>query len=84
MKTLTLYVSENIYSSYQAIAATKKVKAAALIRSAMEYYLNEQLNKKKSLENWEPLNLGRVKSDWKNSSFRDEMMDDRCDFEGKL
>ena len=78
MKPLTLYVSDSTYTSFQLATGRKNTKAAVLIREAMDYYLQEKLSKKSSLSEWKPLDLGKVKNDWADGSFREEMLDERC------
>lgn len=85
MKPLTLYVSDEVYSSYQEIALKLGVKTAALIRKAMNSYLSENLKKKKTLDDFVSFNSGDLKKDFIHESegedededFRGEMLDDR-------
>lgn len=77
MKPLTLYVSDEVYSSYQAIAVKQGTKAAALIREAMNSYLSEKLQKKKTLDDFKSFDSGELKIDFINDDFRGEMLDDR-------
>lgn len=77
MKPLTLYVSDEVYSSYQAIAVKQGMKAAALIREAMNSYLSEKLQKKKTLDEFKPFDSGELKNDFINDDFRGDMLDDR-------
>lgn len=75
MKPITIYVSEPVYSLYKAEAEKRDRTAAELIREAMEEYITEKLRPHRSLDEWAPLSLGRVKRDWADGSFRDEMLD---------
>ena len=77
MKPLTLYVSDEVYSSYQAMAVKQGTKAAALIREAMNSYLSEKLQKKKTLDDFKSFDSGELKIDFINDDFRGEMLDDR-------
>lgn len=77
MKPLTLYVSDEVYLSYQTIAVKQGTKAAALIREAMNSYLSEKLQKKKTLDDFTPFDSGELKNDFINADFRGEMLDDR-------
>ena len=76
MKPITIYVSEKTYSHYRAEAKRRNVKTSVLIRQAMDSYYIETLTKKKTLSDWQPLDLGRIKQDWKNQDFRQEMLDE--------
>lgn len=81
MKPLTLYVSDEVYTSYQEIALKLGVKTAALIRKAMNSYLSENLKKKKTLDDFVSFNSGDLKKDFihegEDEDFRGEMLDDR-------
>jgi len=77
MKPLTLYVSNEVYSSYQDAAERSGVKAAALIRNAMDYFLQEKLTKQKSLDSFVPFDSGKMIKDYKESDYREEMLNDR-------
>lgn len=77
MKPLTLYVSDDVYAAYQDVAEKTGVKAAALIRNAMDFFLKEKLNKRRSLEDFVPFDSGKLLSDYNDNSYRLEMLDDR-------
>lgn len=77
MKPLTLYVSDEVYTTYQSIAIKRGTKAAALIREAMDSYLTETLQQKKTLDDFMPFDSGKLKKDFINDDFRGEMLDDR-------
>jgi len=77
MKPLTLYVSNDVYASYQEMAERSGVKAAALIRTAMDFFLQEKLTKKQNLDDFVPFDSGKLLQDYKDSDFREEMLDDR-------
>mgnify|MGYP003299730393 CR=1 FL=1 len=77
MKPLTLYVSNDIYSSYQEMAERTGVKAAALIRSAMEFFMQEKLSKRRDLDSFKPFDSGKLLKDYNDSDFREEMINDR-------
>ncbi len=77
MKPLTLYVSNDVYASYQEMAERSGVKAAALIRTAMDFFLQEKLIKKQNLDDFVPFDSGKLLQDYKDSDFREEMLDDR-------
>ncbi len=76
MKPVTIYVSETIYSLFKAEARKRDRTAAELIREAMELYITEQLHHSRSLDAWAPMSFGRIKKDWSDGSFRDEMFDE--------
>lgn len=75
MKPVTIYVSEVIYSLFKAEARKIDRSAAELIREAMEQYIREKSHPSRSLNEWAPLSLGKVKKDWADGSFREEMLD---------
>ena len=77
MKPLTLYVSDEVYSSYQTIEVKQGTKAAAVIREAMNSYLSKKLQKKKTLDDFKSFDSGELKIDFINDDFRGEMLDDR-------
>jgi hypothetical protein len=79
MKPVTIYVSKVIYSLYKAEARKRDRSAAELIREAMELYIMEKSHHSRSLDQWAPLSLGRVKKDWADGSFREEMLDSGYD-----
>ncbi len=79
MKPVTIYVSEVIYSLFKAEARKRDRSAAELIREAMELYIMEKSHPSRSLDQWAPLSLGRVKKDWADGSFREEMLDSGYD-----
>lgn len=72
-----MYVSDETYSNYMLIAKRRNKKAASLIRDAMDWYFMEKLSRQKSLSEWQPLDLGKVKNDWISGDFREEMLDSR-------
>lgn len=77
MKPITINVSEPVYRLFAAEAKKRDRKTSELIRDAMELYLSEKVRPSRSLDAWEPVSLGAVKSDWADGSFRGEMIDAR-------
>ncbi len=77
MKPITVNISEPIYRRFLEEARKRDKKAAELIREAMEFYLEERLRKSADLDSWTPLSLGAVREDWKDGSFRDELLSQR-------
>lgn len=77
MKPVTIYVSEKDYFSYQLAAKTKNKTAAELIRDAMTFFLKEKLQNKNAIDDWQPLSLGDLISDYADNNNREEMIDAR-------
>jgi hypothetical protein len=75
IKPVTIYVLETVYALYKAEAEKRDRSAAELIREAMELYITEKLHPYRSPDEWAPISLGRVKRDWADGAFRDEMLE---------
>jgi len=61
MKTITVNVSEPIYRELQEQARRVDRTASELIREAMEYYVRERLRRSRSVTEFPPLDLGKIK-----------------------
>lgn len=61
MKTITINVSEPVYEEFQAHARRQDRTAAELIREAMEAYRQHWTERRGSLRDLVPLDLGEVK-----------------------
>ncbi len=76
-KPVTVYLQELKYLMFQQIAKDQNRKAAELVRDAMDEYLENHAGKKKSLESWQPVSLGGLKTgaqDWISKDYQDEML----------
>ncbi len=76
-KLVTIYFQELKYLMFQQIAKDQNRKAAELVRDAMDEYLENHAGKKKSLESWQPVSLGGLKTgaqDWISKDYQDEML----------
>ena len=77
MKPVTVYLQELKYLRFQQMAEQQNRKAAELVRDAMDEYIQNHGENKKSLDSWQPVSLGGLKqdaSDWLSKDFQDEMM----------
>lgn len=61
MKTITISVSEPVYEQFQAYARREDRTAAELIREAMDDYRQRWIERRGSLGDLQPLDLGAVK-----------------------
>ena len=60
MKTITINVSEPVYSSFREYAHEHDRTTSELIREAMEDYRNERMRSRQTLRGLHPLSLGKV------------------------
>lgn len=60
MKTITVNVSESVYSEFQAYAKKMDRTTSELIREAMELYWREKIRNKPSLLDFVPASVGKV------------------------
>ncbi|MFN0129081.1 MAG: ribbon-helix-helix protein, CopG family [Verrucomicrobiales bacterium] len=58
MKTITINVSEPVYEEFQKYARKTDRKASELIREAMEFYRQEHMQRRTSLRDRRPANVG--------------------------
>jgi hypothetical protein len=58
MKTITVNVSEPVYEDFQRYARRTDRKAAELIREAMEVYRQQHMERRTSLRDRRPANVG--------------------------
>ena len=76
-KPVTVYLQEIKYIMFQQMAADQNRKAAELVREAMDEYIQNHANKKKSLNEWKPVSLGGLKTrseDWISKDYQDELL----------
>jgi predicted transcriptional regulator len=60
MKTITINVSEPVYEEFQLYAKRVDRKTSELIREAMEEYRLNRMNRRTTLRNRRPANVGGV------------------------
>jgi len=58
MKTITVNVSEAVYSDFQQFARKADRKASELIREAMELYRQQHMQRRTSLRDRRPTSVG--------------------------
>ena len=58
MKTITIHVSEKVYSDFQHFAKKADRKASELIREAMELYRQQHMQRRTSLRDRQPTSVG--------------------------
>jgi hypothetical protein len=76
-KPVTVYLQEIKYLIFQQMAADQNRKAAELVREAMDEYIQNHANKKKSLNEWKPVSLGGIKTgskDWISKDYQNELL----------
>lgn len=61
MKTITINVSEPVYREFQKRARKVDRTASELIREAMEYYVRDRLRESRSVLEFPPFDLGKMK-----------------------
>jgi hypothetical protein len=61
MKTITVNVSEAVYRDFKEHARLVDRTAAELIREAMELYRTQRIRPGRSLQELQPLRLGKVR-----------------------
>ena len=77
MKTITINVSEPIYREFKDYARSHDRNTSELIREAMQDYLTQKMRRTSSLQDLEPLSLGRVIGDLsRRDDLLSEMLDD--------
>jgi hypothetical protein len=74
VKTISLHVRERAYDEYKAIAARQKRPVAAVIREAMEAYLETERRGGVSVLDLEPFHCGPLREPWTRSDLFDEMI----------
>ncbi len=76
-KPVTVYLQELKYLIFQQMAAEQNRKAAELVRDAMDEYIQNHKQSKKTFNDWKPVSLGGIKSksqDWIYKDYQDEML----------
>ena len=76
-KPVTVYLQELKYLIFQQMAAEQNRKAAELVRDAMDEYIQNHLQTKKTINDWKPLSLGGLKTqskDWISKDYQDELL----------
>lgn len=76
-KPVTVYLQELKYLMFQKMAADQNRKAAELVRDAMDEYIQNHSQPKKTLDEWKPLSLGGLKADardWISKDYQDELL----------
>lgn len=58
MKTITVHVSEKVYSDFQQFAKRADRKASELIRDAIELYRQQHMQRRTSLRDRKPTSVG--------------------------
>lgn len=61
MRTITVNVSESVYRDFQEHARTSDRTASELIREAMDLYREQRIRPRRSLREFKPLDLGKVR-----------------------
>ena len=61
MKAITVHVSEPVYREFQEIARREDRKAAELIRESMDQFLKNRAPKGRSILDFKPASVGKVK-----------------------
>lgn len=78
MKPVTLYLSENLYQSYQLQAKKSGKKTAELIRNAMDYYSETHFKQKKTLDSLnfnQGVTLKKGSRDFLEDNWREDFLD---------
>ena len=76
-KPVTVYLQELKYLTFQKMAADQNRKAAELVRDAMDEYIQNHSQPKKTLDEWQPVSLGGLKPgtrDWIIKDYQDELL----------
>lgn len=76
-KPVTVYLQELKYLIFQQLAAEQNRKAAELVRDAMDEYIQNHKQTKKTLSEWQSVSLGGLKDkskDWISKDYQDEML----------
>jgi len=60
MKTITINVSEPVYAEFQQASKVMGRPTSELIREAMEFYRNERMYPRRSLNSFRPRSVGKV------------------------
>lgn len=74
MKPISVHVAEETYEELKSLAARTGRPVAALIRRAMEDYLDLERRSHLSILDIEPHDSGRLLGEWDRSELLDEMM----------
>jgi predicted CopG family antitoxin len=74
MKTISLHVPEDAYSELKSLAARRDQSVAAVIREAMDNYLEQERKRGRSVLDLEPFRCGRLRKRWTKSDVLDEML----------
>jgi predicted CopG family antitoxin len=64
MRTITINVSEPVYSEFQEIAKLSDRTTSELIRESMEIYLRNR-QPRKSVLDITPISVGKIKREWR-------------------
>ena len=73
MKTISLNVSQPVYTAFQEEARRRDRTTAELIREAMEAYLHERVAPRTSLRDLQPVTLGGLR---KPLNWADDLLDE--------
>ena len=76
-KPVTVYLHELNYLMFQKMAEEQNRKAAELVRDAMDEYIQNHAQAKKTLDEWKPLSLGGLRpdaNDWLSKDFQEELL----------
>lgn len=80
MKTITINVSEPVYEEFRRYAQRTDRKASELIREAMELYRHQHMQRRTSLRDRRPANVGGpIKAITEEEDILGEMLDDARD-----
>ena len=74
MKTISLHVSEQAYEELKSLAARQERPVAAVIREAMDAYLEREQRAGRSVLDLEPFHCGPLRSGWSRDEVLDEMI----------
>lgn len=74
MKTISLHVSERAYDEFKSLAARQDRPVAAVIREAMEAYLEHERRTGRSVLDLEPFHCGPLREAWSRGEVFDEML----------
>lgn len=78
MKPITINVNETVYRQFQAYARAHELSVSELVRDAMQEYLARRLRRPSSVQELEPLSLGRAIADLSHrGDLLEEMTRDR-------
>ena len=80
MKTITINVSEPVYTDFQRFAAQQDRPTSELIREAMEQYRKANIRPPRSLRDSRPVSVGTISQPW---SGREDLLDELLDHDAR-